>query len=133
MVRSGALWASATARTDVGTNLCHGGEAGVGLGGADLQPVQVWAALVVERPGQAERAAVLVDAEHTPGIHQQHVGQAFLLEGHSRNRGNTEDTHRVGSVPLRDPVASTQARLVTAQEPLMIKEGSSWSQSSCCF
>lgn len=86
VVPSGAL------RT-VGTNLCRGGEAGVGLGGADLQQVQVVAALVVQRPGQAERAALPVDAEQIPRIDQQHVGQAFLLEGDSRNRGNAARTH----------------------------------------
>lgn len=100
VVRSGALRASCGRRTQQhwymklsGTNLCRGGEAGVGLGGADLQQVEVVAALVVERPGQAERAALLVDAEQIPRIHQQHVGQAFLLEGDSCNRGNTARTH----------------------------------------
>lgn len=33
------------------TNLCHGGEAGVGLGGSDLQQVEVVAALIVNWPG----------------------------------------------------------------------------------
>lgn len=33
------------------THLCHGGEAGVRLGGSDLQQVEVVAALIVNWPG----------------------------------------------------------------------------------
>lgn len=75
------------------THLCRGGQAGVGLGGSDLQQVEVVAALIVDRPGQAERAALLADTEQIPRIYQQHVGKTFLLEGDSRYRGNTVKTH----------------------------------------
>lgn len=94
MVRSGALRATRCwYRKLSGTNLRRGGQAGVGLAGADLQQVEVEAALVVQRSGQAELAALLVDAEHVPGIHKQHVGQALPLEGDSRNHGNPARTH----------------------------------------
>lgn len=75
------------------THLGHGGQAGVGLGGSDLQQVEVVAALIVERPGQTERAALLADTEQIPRIYQQHVGKTFLLEGDGRYRGNTVKTH----------------------------------------
>lgn len=68
------------------THLCHGAEAGIGLGGADLQGVEVVSALVVDGPGEAERPAVLVDAEQIPRVHQQHVGQTLLLEGDGLNQ-----------------------------------------------
>lgn len=75
------------------TNLCHGGEAGVGLGGSDLQQVEVVATLIVNWTGQAERTALLAETEQIPRIHQEHVGKTFLLEGDSRNRGNSARTH----------------------------------------
>lgn len=69
--------------------LCHAAEAGVGFRGSDLQNVEVVPALVVDSPGEAERPALLVDAEQIPRIHQQHVGQTLLLEGDGLNRCNT--------------------------------------------
>lgn len=74
------------------THLCHGAEARVGLGGADLQRVEVVSALVVDGPGEAERAAVLVDAEQVPRVHQQHVGQTLLLEGDGLNQRDAAPT-----------------------------------------
>lgn len=67
--------------------LRHATEAGVGFGGADLQGVEVVSALVVDGPGEAERSALLVDAEQIPRIQQQHVGQTLLLEGDGLNHG----------------------------------------------
>ena len=78
--------------------LCHAAEARVGFGGADLQGVQVVSALVVDGPGQAERAALLVDAEQIPRIHQQHVGQTLLLEGDGLNHGDAAETHGERSI-----------------------------------
>lgn len=63
------------------TDLCHAAEAGVAFRGSDLQGVEVVSALVVHRPGEAERPTLLVDAEQIPRIHLQHVGQTLLLEG----------------------------------------------------
>lgn len=68
--------------------LCHAAEAGVGFRGSDLQSVEVVSALVVDHPGEAERPALLVDAEQIPRIHQQHVGQTLLLEGDGLNGCN---------------------------------------------
>lgn len=78
--------------------LCHAAEPRVGFGGADLQGVQVVSALVVDGPGEAESAALLVDAEQIPMIHQQHVGQTLLLEGDGLNHGHAAETHCERSV-----------------------------------
>lgn len=50
--------------------LCNAAEAGVAFGGSDLQGVQVVTALVVNRSGEAQSAAFLVDAEQVSGVNQ---------------------------------------------------------------
>lgn len=54
--------------------------------------VEVVSALVVYSPGEAEGAALLVDAEQIPRINQQHVGQALLLEGDGLDHSDPDRT-----------------------------------------
>lgn len=72
--------------------LSHAPKAGISFRGSDLQMVEVVAALIVYSSGEAEAAALLVDAEQIPRINQQHVGQALLLEGDGLDHSDPDQT-----------------------------------------